>query len=104
MVSDANESENVNADAEVPPYSGRRESADVRGKDAAVNDSAKVGGATGPVENDEMAADDPDTTPGGATGRPADEQPARQTAKTRDSDEGVGPAHEPGTGRAEDQV
>ena len=87
----------------VPPYDGRREAGDVRGKDAATTDGARVGGASGPVENDEMAAPEPDDTPRGATGTPADEQPAGQARETRRSDPGVGPAHEPGTGRAEDQ-
>ncbi|MEV0720973.1 hypothetical protein [Asanoa sp. NPDC050611] len=64
-----------------------------------MRDGAKVGGAHGPVENDEMSRPDAADT----TGSQADEQPARQEARTRDHDEGVGPAHEPGARRGEQQ-
>jgi hypothetical protein len=87
----------------VPPYEGRRETADVRGEEAATRQGVRVGGATGPVENDTMSAPDPGDTPGGATGSPADEQPAGGAASTGTDDEGVGPAHTAGTPRAEDQ-
>jgi len=50
-----------------------------------------------------MSGPDPDDTPGGSTGSPADEQPAGETTATGPDDEGVGPAHTPGTPRAEDQ-
>lgn len=80
----------------VPPYEGRRESADV-GQDA-VRDGVRVGGATGPVED----ADPPDTS--GGTGSPADEQPASRMPETDTDDDRVGPAHHAGTPRAEDQA
>jgi hypothetical protein len=60
----------------VPPYEGRRESADVDSQPESTKDGVKVGGATGPVEDDEMKAPDPADTPRGATGSPSDEQPA----------------------------
>lgn len=60
----------------VPPYEGRRESADVEGQEESTKDGAKTGGATGPVEDDEAKAPEPSETEGGATGSPADEQPA----------------------------
>lgn len=86
----------------VPPYEGRRTEADVDGKEESTKDDAKVGGATGPVEDDEMKAPEPAETPGGATGSPADEQPASQAPETDLDDDGIGPAHTSGTPRAED--
>ena len=35
----------------VPPYDGRRESADVDGPEKSTKDGARTGGATGPVED-----------------------------------------------------
>jgi hypothetical protein len=87
----------------VPPYEGRRESADPAGEEEATRDGAKVGGATGPVENSRSAAPDPGRTAGGATGSPADEQPASRSPETDLDDDRVGPAHQPGVPRAEDQ-
>jgi hypothetical protein len=87
----------------VPPYEGRRESADVKEQEAARKGGAKVGGASGPVDDPEMSAPDPNDAPGGATGSPADEQSASQASQTDGDDEGVGPAHQPGTRRAEDR-
>jgi hypothetical protein len=50
----------------VPPYEGRRESADVEGEEKRRRDDATVGGATAPVESGERpAADDQDDTGGG---------------------------------------
>jgi hypothetical protein len=87
----------------VPPYDGRRESADIADESEATRDGAKVGGATGPVENSSPAAADPDRTARGATGSPADEQPAGRSPETDRDDDRVGPAHTPGTPRGEDQ-
>ncbi len=86
----------------VPPYDGRRESADVDSKEQSIKGGAKTAGATGPVADDEMKAPDPANTEGGATAAPADEQPASQMPETDPDDEGVGPAHTKGTQRAED--
>ena len=83
----------------VPPYEGRREAADVAGPAASVREGARVGGATGPVEADPA---EPDAAVGGGTGSPADEQPASEAPETDLDDDRVGPAHEPGTRRAED--
>jgi hypothetical protein len=63
-------------DRAVPPYEGRRETADVDPSDESTKDGARVGGATGPVEDDEPKAPNPDLTAGGAVASPADEQPA----------------------------
>jgi hypothetical protein len=86
----------------VPPYDDRRDSADVADQDAASKDGAKVGGASRPVDNPEMSMPDANDTPGGATGSPSDEQPASQGSQTEGDDEGVGPAHQQGSRRAED--
>jgi hypothetical protein len=86
----------------VPPYEGRRESADIDGPEESVKDGAKVGGATGPVTDEKRKAPEPADTPGGATGSPSDEQSASQLPETDLDDDRVGPAHEPGTPRAED--
>jgi hypothetical protein len=87
----------------VPPYEGRRETADVDGPEKASRDGAAVGGATGPVEDDRLRAPAPGETPRGATGSPSDEQPASEMPETDLDDDRAGPAHEAGTGRAEDK-
>ena len=87
----------------VPPYEGRRESADIDAKEESVKDGAKVGGATGPVADDEPKAPEPAGTLRGATGSPSDEQPASEMPETDLDDDMVGPAHQAGTPRAEDQ-
>ncbi len=88
----------------VPPYDGRRETADVDGKEESVKDGAKVAGAAGPVEDDEMKGPEPSETERGAVASPADEQPADETSDERgQEDEGVGPDHYAGTPRGEDE-
>jgi hypothetical protein len=53
----------------MPPYDGRRESADIDGPEKLHKDGANVGAATGPVESDaELKAPDPAETPRGAVG------------------------------------
>jgi len=86
----------------IPPYDGRRESADVDDADQSVKDGAKVGGATGPVADPEQKAPDPAQTDRGAVASPADEQSAESMPESEDSDSGVGPAHVAGTPRGED--
>jgi len=87
-------------DRAVPPYEGRRDSADVE-RTGSERDGARVGGATGPVVDDEPKAADPRTTPRGGVASPADEQPAEDEATTESSAPGTGPSHEPGTARGE---
>jgi hypothetical protein len=87
----------------VPPYEGRRESADVDGEDKVRRNGANVGGATGPVESDERKAPEPADTPRGAVASPADEQPAEETPGEEPGEASVGPAHYAGTARGEDQ-
>ena len=95
-------SEAQGGDRPVPPYEGRRESADVDSADKGRKDGANLGGATGPVEDATMKAPDPAATPGGAGTSPADEQPAAQSRGDAPAeDEGVGPAHIAGVPRGE---
>jgi hypothetical protein len=89
------------AGSAVPPYEGRRESADLDREK--YREGANVGGATGPVADDRFADEDPEQTPRGATASPADEEPADQAPQTDLDDDRVGPAHTPGTPRGEDQ-
>jgi hypothetical protein len=86
----------------VPPYEGRRESADVDGEEDVVRDGVHVGGATGPVESDEMKAPEPAETPRGAVASPADERPAAEHTGGDPGEASVGPAHHAGTTRGED--
>lgn len=86
----------------VPPYDGRRESADVAGSEESTKDGVKTAGATSPVEDDEMKAAEPDDTPRGEHAAPADEQPASQMPENDLDDDAVGPAHTSGTTRGED--
>jgi hypothetical protein len=91
------------ANKAVPPYEGRRETADVDEQDESTKDGAKVGGATGPVEDDEMKAAAPEQTERGAVASPADEQPANESSTTDSGVDDPGPSHIAGTGRAEDK-
>ncbi|HJY24548.1 MAG TPA: hypothetical protein VJ649_02595, partial [Actinomycetes bacterium] len=54
----------------IPPYEGRRESADIDSAEEGHKGGANVGGATGPVESDEMKAPDPDETARGGQASP----------------------------------
>ena len=90
-------------DSVVPPYEGRRRTAEVDDAEKAYRDGAKVGGATGPVEDPGYSAPDPGDTAGQATGSPADEQPAAAVPQTDRDDDRAGPAHQAGMPRAEDQ-
>lgn len=88
----------------VPPYEGRREAADIdTGGGTAQRDDANVAGATGPVEDEERKAPEPERTAGGAVASPADERPAEAQPEDEPSAPGVGPAHTTGITRAEDQ-
>lgn len=87
----------------VPPYDGRKETGEVSGAEQMHKDGANVGGATGPVESDELKAPPKEDTPRGATASPADEQPASEMSETETDPDAVGPDHYSGTGRAEDK-
>lgn len=88
----------------VPPYDGRRESADVDSDDSALHrDGANVGAATGPVETDDsMKSPEPADTERGAVASPADEQPAADTPNGDPGPAATGPAHYAGTTKGED--
>lgn len=86
----------------VPPYDGRRETADVDGPEKSTKDGARTAGATGPVVDDQQTHPDPESTPGGATGSPADEQPASESGGDAEDEASVGPSHTKGTVRGED--
>ena len=85
----------------MPPYEGRRESADVEDQSESVKEGAKVAGATGPVRDDEPKAPDPADTARCPHSSPADEQPAQDMEENEASDEGVGPDHVSGAQRGE---
>ena len=104
MTSDPNRPDGIDTTGKtIPPYEGRRESADIAEEEKSTRDGARVGGATGPTADAEPKAPDPARTPRGATGSPADEQPASESPETDLDDDLTGPAHEPGVGRAEDK-
>jgi hypothetical protein len=87
----------------VPPYEGRRETADVDSEEEKLHrDGANVGAATGPVESDERKAPEPADTPRGAVASPAGEQPAADTPSGDSGPASTGPAHHAGTTRGED--
>lgn len=82
---------------EIPPYEGRKTSADV-GSDKG---GARTGGATAPTTDPDYKSPAPSQTAGGATSSPAQEQPASQMPESDRGDDMVGPSHTPGTGRGE---
>ena len=88
----------------MPPYDDRRKSADVDGPEKLRRDGANVGGATGPVQSEEMKSTPKEDTPRGAEASHADEQPASEMPETDMDPDMVGPAHYAGTGRGEDQT
>ena len=91
-------------DRPMPPYEGRRKSADVDGAEEIRKDGANVGAATGPVESDEMKSTPKEDTARGAEASPSDEQPASDMPETdTDADMG-GPDHYEGTVRGEDRT
>lgn len=90
----------------LPPYEGRRKSADVESEEEVSKGGANVGGATGPVESAETKAPEPADTERGAVASPSDEQPAAETAESGGAEEeaSVGPSHFAGTGRGENKA
>lgn len=86
----------------MPPYEGRKESAEPEQQGGSTRDGVKVGGATGPVSDDEFKAADPADTPGGRTASPGDEQPAAEMPDgSSEEATAEAPAHTPGTPRGE---
>jgi len=86
----------------VPPYEGRKQSAEPDQEGGTHRDGARVGGATGPVDDDDAKAPHPSDTPGGRTTSPADEQPASQMPDGQSTEQGVdSPSHVAGTPKGE---
>jgi hypothetical protein len=89
----------------VPPYEGRKESAEIGSPDEGVEDGADVGGARRPTENDRgQISPEPASTPRGEHASPADEQPAEEAGGDEPAAESTGPAHVPGTPKGERQA
>jgi hypothetical protein len=87
----------------VPPYDGRKDSAESDQEGGSVRDGVRVGGATGPVTDDQPKAADPSATPGGRTASPGDEQPAADMSESESTDEGVDiSSHTSGVPKGED--
>jgi hypothetical protein len=86
----------------MPPYEGRQHAAEPA-DDRTEAAGARTGGATGPTPDPDYKSPPPGQTAAGATASPAQEQPASQTQESDRDDHAVGPAHAPGTGRAEDK-
>jgi hypothetical protein len=84
----------------VPPYEGRRESADID-EGGTERDGAYVGGATGPRTTD-RPPEDPAQTPRGRVASPADGDDETEVADY-EADRGVGPAHQAGVRPGEDK-
>jgi len=105
MTSGPNANEDPDTEGKtVPPYEGRQEAADVDGSEESVQDGARTGGATGPVEGAGGGVEDSEETDRGAHASPADEQPAGESGGSGEGDHGTsGASHEAGTGRAEDK-
>lgn len=86
----------------VPPYDGRKKSAEPDQEGGSMRDGVRVGGATGPVVDDEPKAADPSDTPGGRTSSPADEQPADDLPDGTSTEQGTdAPSHVAGTPKGE---
>ncbi|HVM26517.1 MAG TPA: hypothetical protein VM433_02470 [Mycobacteriales bacterium] len=86
----------------VPPYEDRKDTAEPDQEGGSVRDGARVGGATGPISDDEFKAPSPSDTAGGRTASPADEQPAADMPDGPSAESGEDrTAHTPGTPKGE---
>lgn len=91
----------------VPPYEGRKESADVESADSSGEaagvhkEGANVAGGQRPKESNAMKAPNPADTPGGEHAAPGDEQPAAESGGNEPAEESTGPARTSGTPRGE---
>lgn len=104
MTSGPNANEDPDTEGKaVPPYDGRQVTADIDDSEESTKEGAKTAGATGPVEDDEAKAPDPESTERGEHASPADEQPASESSDTDMDPDMTGPSHDAGTGRAEDK-
>ena len=89
----------------VPPYEGRKETANPEGSTATGEvGGADVGGGTRPTTSPGTDAPAPASTPGGEYASPADEQPVREGDESAEEARGESaPTHTPGVGRGEDK-
>ncbi len=78
----------------LPPYDGRQTEGDP--------DEMTRKARTGDSADGEMSSPDPESTPGGRTASPADEQPAAEMPETAGDDPGVDVGHVPGAPTGED--
>ncbi len=87
----------------VPPYEGRKESAEPDQEGGTYRDGARVGGATGPVDDPDFKAPSPSETPGdGRTVSPGDEQPAADMPDGSSTEQGTDTgSHVSGTPKGE---
>jgi hypothetical protein len=91
----------------VPPYEGRKDSADVASKDdddGTVKQGVEVGGAARARETEGMNSPHPDDTPRGEHATPADEQPASESGGDAPDEGSTGPAHYSGVPKGEDRA
>lgn len=88
-------------DPVLPPYEGRQTHAKPESESG--DTSGRNEGAAIPTSDPGYKSPAPDSTPGGATASPADEQPASEQSETERDDDRVGPAHVSGTGQAENK-
>jgi len=87
----------------LPPYEGRKESAEIDEDGSSYRDGVRVGGATGPIVDDDLKADRPSDTPGGRTASPGDEQPAADMPDGPSAEGGADiTSHVPGAPKGED--
>ncbi|MEP6852921.1 MAG: hypothetical protein ABJA87_09725 [bacterium] len=94
----------MGADRAVPPYDGRKESADVDPVEGSTEDGVTVGGARRPTEAEPgLRRTDPQESARGPVASPAEEQPAASSGGDDPGEASVGPAHQSGVGRAEDK-
>jgi hypothetical protein len=89
----------------VPPYEGRKETANPEGATATGEvGGVDVGGATSPASTDSADEPAPSSTPGGEYASPANESPVGRDEELEDDPGGVGgPSHTTGVERGEDQ-
>lgn len=73
----------------VPPYDGRKTEAEPDQEGGTYRDGARVGGATGPVDDAEFKAPSPSVTEGGRTASPGDEQPAADMPDGTSAEQGT---------------
>ncbi len=87
----------------VPPYDDRKQSAEPDQAGGTSRGGARVGGATGPVDDDKPKAADPSDTPGSRTASPGSDEPAEQMPDGESAEQGDDrTSHVPGTPKGED--